>query len=98
MSFKNIPILGNFDHNPTGILIAIFMTFALILWFANSGTGPFGGNSSYANSFQIVYNNTNWLLKLLISFLPIILIIGFISVKRSNARQRIEGKEEDGDE
>ena len=97
MSFKNIPILGNFDHNPAGILIAIFMTFALILWFANSGTGPFGGNSSYTNSFQTAYNNTNWLLKLLISFLPIILIFGFVSVKRNNARQRME-EEEDGDE
>jgi len=99
LSFKDIPFLGNFDHNPAGIVIALFMTFLMILWFGSNGTGPFTGNSSYTNSFQTVYNNTKWLLQLTISFLPIIMIIGFVSVKRSQARQRMEEEEsEDGDE
>lgn len=76
-----------FKINPLGTTVAIILTF-LLLYFLQSTVGPFASNTTIRQNMVNLWDNTNWLLKVIWPLWGAFIVIGFLVDDKKTGRLR----------
>jgi len=76
-----------FKLNPLGTTVAILLTF-LLLYFVQSTVGPFASNATIRQNMVNLWDNTNWLLKVIWPLWGAFIVIGFLLDDQRTERLR----------
>jgi len=76
-----------FKLNPLGTTVAVILTF-LLLYFLQSTVGPFASNATIRQNMINLWDNTNWLLKVIWPLWGAFIVIGFLLDDQRTGRLR----------
>jgi len=76
-----------FKLNPLGTTVAVILTF-LLLYFLQSSVGPFASNATIRQNMVNLWDNTNWLLRVIWPLWGAFIVIGFLLDDQRTQRLR----------